>query len=91
MSRNDFTNSNANEQSKQNELDMVTKNLNKLARQTPEGYMIIIEQRQFEGRENLHIELKNPNAGNNTTIMAGNKSVYGQSEAAGTSGFFVKN
>ena len=53
--------------------------------------MIIIEQRQFEGRENLHIELKNPNAGNNTTIMAGNKSVYGQSDAAGTSGFFVKN
>tara|TARA_B110000285_G_scaffold226137_1_gene285383 strand:- start:54 stop:191 length:138 start_codon:yes stop_codon:yes gene_type:complete len=31
--------------------DSITKNLNRLARQTPEGYLQIIEQRQFEGRE----------------------------------------
>ena len=36
------------------ELDIHTKNLNKLTRKTPEGYMIIIEQRQFEGREVLN-------------------------------------
>lgn len=51
------------------ELDIVTKNLNRLARQTPEGYMIIIEQRQFEGRENVHAAI---GGNNNTTIV--NKS-----------------
>ena len=34
-----------------NDMDQVTKNLNKLCRLTPEGYMITIEQREFEGRE----------------------------------------
>ena len=29
------------------QLDLFTKNLNKLARQTPEGYMIIINQKDF--------------------------------------------
>ena len=33
--------------------DIVTKNLNSLTRLTPEGYMMVIEQRQFEGRENF--------------------------------------
>ena len=32
-------------------MDLQTKNLNKLCRLTPEGYMIMIEQRQFEGRD----------------------------------------
>ena len=33
------------------EIDSVTNNLNRLCRLTPEGYMILIDQRQFEGRE----------------------------------------
>jgi hypothetical protein len=33
------------------DMDQVTKNLNKLCRNTPEGFMITIQQRQFEGRD----------------------------------------
>jgi len=35
------------------ELDSATKGLSTLAHRTPEGYMVVIEQRQFEGRENV--------------------------------------
>lgn len=48
------------------ELDSVAKNLNSLARKTPEGYMVVIEQRQFEGREGVGISQmisENLNAG----------------------------
>jgi hypothetical protein len=38
-----------------NDMDLMTKNLNKLCRLTPEGYMIMIEQRQFEGRDQTQV------------------------------------
>ena len=68
------------------EMDIHTKNLNKLTRKTPEGYMIIIEQRQFEGRE---MNLNNLAGGQNNTTMI-NKSALNATEnsfgAAGRNG-----
>ena len=65
---------------KQAEIEKLTKNLNKLCRLTPEGYMIIIEQRQFEGREGYHpLPVNDLNKS-----WIGNKSV-GNSEITGIS------
>ena len=72
------------------EFEKLTKNLNKLCRLTPEGYMIIIEQRQFEGREGYH-----PMPANDLNkSWIGNKSVQ-HSEMTGVTGIagqsYLKN
>lgn len=83
VSRGDFSESKIDNNDKSNidkgisDLDIHTKNLNKLTRKTPEGYMIIIEQRQFEGRENVNSGIGGGNQ-NNTTMI--NQSKIGGSE-----------
>lgn len=66
----------ANNQITQSKVDQdpVQADLNKLCRSTPEGYMVVIEQRQFEGREsvnNLNIADINKSQFGNRSLMSG--------------------
>ena len=61
------------------DVDIVTKNLNKLCRLTPEGYMIQIDQKQFEGREAAvpFNPDKTQNLGSNPSMMGAGGKQYG--------------
>ena len=58
-----------------NDMDLVTKNLNKLCRLTPEGYMIMIEQRQFEGRDQTQVNTAAEKASNTLKMQSLSKEV----------------
>ena len=60
------------------EMDQVTFHLNKLCRNTPEGYMITIQQRQFEGRETA----KGNGTGMNESSLSASKSMLDNSQLA---------
>jgi hypothetical protein len=62
------------------DLDPSAANLNKLCRLTPEGYMIVIEQRQFEGREGYL-----PASNDLNKSQLGNKSLFSQDVSGVTS------